>query len=198
MGIASRGREHAWRESRKRLGAIVSGGRDMGITVLVVLLLTMSGLRVAAVEPSPPEPDTLRVSAIAWFAEPARRVVVINDTVLKQGESLGPFTVMDIRPAEVEIAYPGGLFVKTVVPVSEEREPTPARQENAPSSPLDPPPSAARGLRYHEVRAGENLFRIGMQYQLTVDTLRRLNNLPDEVTIVKPGQRLVVGPVGDP
>lgn len=54
---------------------------------------------------------------------------------------------------------------------------------------------AAAGVKgkpaYHEVRAGETLFRISRQYNMTVDALRRLNKLTEK-DVITPGQKLVV------
>jgi LysM repeat protein len=54
--------------------------------------------------------------------------------------------------------------------------------------PAAPPRSSEKpgGTRFHTVAKGENLFRIALRYNLTVDELRRLNNL-------KPDQSLQVG-----
>ncbi len=47
--------------------------------------------------------------------------------------------------------------------------------------------------RYHEVRAGETLYRIAKAYGLSVDELCRLNDIsPDQVGDIKPGRRLLV------
>jgi LysM repeat protein len=48
---------------------------------------------------------------------------------------------------------------------------------------------------YHEVRAGETLFRISKQYHLTVDALRRINKLTEKDAIT-PGQKLIVSGAG--
>ncbi len=54
-----------------------------------------------------------------------------------------------------------------------------------------PEPEANDEHVYHEVQAGENLFRIGLEYGLSADEIRELNNLdPDEP--IKPGQKLRV------
>jgi LysM repeat protein len=47
--------------------------------------------------------------------------------------------------------------------------------------------------RYHEVRSGESLYRIALQYGVTVDELCRLNNLTPKQAI-HPGQKLLVAP----
>ena len=47
--------------------------------------------------------------------------------------------------------------------------------------------------RYHEVRAGESLYRIARRYGMSLDELCRLNNItPDHV--IHPGQKLLVAP----
>jgi LysM repeat protein len=44
---------------------------------------------------------------------------------------------------------------------------------------------------HHVVQKGENLFRIALKYGLTVDELRKLNNLPPDASI-QPSQKLLV------
>jgi anti-sigma B factor antagonist len=46
---------------------------------------------------------------------------------------------------------------------------------------------------YHAVSKGETLYRIALQYGMTVEQLRRLNNLKPDQAIL-PGQRLLVKP----
>jgi len=60
--------------------------------------------------------------------------------------------------------------------------------------PATQPAAPAEG-RYHVVQAGENLFRIGLQYGITVDELCRLNNIKPD-TVIYPGQKLLVSPGG--
>ena len=47
-------------------------------------------------------------------------------------------------------------------------------------------------MKYHTVKAGENLFRISLKYGLKQDELLKLNNLEKNAIIV-PGQKLKVG-----
>ncbi|MFW5730830.1 MAG: LysM peptidoglycan-binding domain-containing protein [Desulfonatronovibrionaceae bacterium] len=50
--------------------------------------------------------------------------------------------------------------------------------------------------RIHEVQSGDNLFRIGLKYDISVDAIRKLNDLsPDDS--IQPGQKLIVGPKKD-
>jgi LysM repeat protein len=49
---------------------------------------------------------------------------------------------------------------------------------------------------YHEVLAGETLYRISLRYNIKLDELRRLNNLEPEETIY-PKQKLLIHPAGN-
>lgn len=49
------------------------------------------------------------------------------------------------------------------------------------------------GKRFHTVKPGETLYKIGRQYGLTVEKMRRLNKLADGA-IIHPGQKLRVSP----
>jgi hypothetical protein len=48
--------------------------------------------------------------------------------------------------------------------------------------------------RYHEVRAGETLWGLSRRYGLTVEELRRINDLSPD-TPIRPGQKLKLAPV---
>lgn len=61
------------------------------------------------------------------------------------------------------------------------------------SSPQKTASSGAQNVRTHTVQEGENLFRIGLQYDITADQIRRWNNLgPNEP--IYPGQEIKVEP----
>ncbi len=67
------------------------------------------------------------------------------------------------------------------------------RAKGLPSIQRKPTPLGKR--RYHEVRSGENLYRIARQYGVSVHELCRLNDItPGQV--IYPGQRLLVAPDG--
>lgn len=69
--------------------------------------------------------------------------------------------------------------------VRQPASPTPAPPPRAPAKP--------GSTRVHTVAPGENLYRIALRYRLSVEELRRLNNLrPDQSLQV--GQKLNVGP----
>lgn len=73
---------------------------------------------------------------------------------------------------------------KTKAEVSQPASPTPASPPRSPAKP--------GATRVHTVAPGENLYRIALRYSLSVEELRRLNNLrPDQSLLV--GQKLNVG-----
>jgi LysM repeat protein len=49
---------------------------------------------------------------------------------------------------------------------------------------------------YHEVLAGETLYRISLRYNIKLDELRHLNNLEPEATIY-PKQKILIRPAGN-
>lgn len=61
----------------------------------------------------------------------------------------------------------------------------------APGSGSTPPPDGGTGgvVAVHTVRPGENLFRIGLQYNCTVDQVAQFNGIPYPYTIY-PGQQI--------
>ncbi|WP_045221748.1 LysM peptidoglycan-binding domain-containing protein [Desulfonatronum thioautotrophicum] len=67
----------------------------------------------------------------------------------------------------------------------------PAAPTPAPSPPQQERPAASRPVT-HEVQPGETLFRISRTYGVSVDDLRRLNNITGDR--INPGQVLTVRP----
>ena len=57
--------------------------------------------------------------------------------------------------------------------------------------PTDPLLGSGRSPAVHVVRPGETLYRISRQHGVTVDKVRKLNKLQDD--IIEVGQRLIVG-----
>ena len=58
---------------------------------------------------------------------------------------------------------------------------------------IEKKPLSLSKKRFHEVRTGDTLFRIAIKYGISVEKLRRLNNI-DKNKIIRPGQKLVVSP----
>jgi LysM repeat protein len=82
------------------------------------------------------------------------------------------------------------------------KEVTTPPQSTATEKPATPPESTTAQPAeeqteavYHEVLAGETLYRISLRYGIKVDELRRLNELPDAT--IYPKQRLLIRPAGN-
>ena len=65
---------------------------------------------------------------------------------------------------------------------------TATKQESAPPA---PPPAQTQEATFHTVSAGETLYSISRRYGMSVDELRRANQLDEKATIY-PGQQLKV------
>ena len=61
----------------------------------------------------------------------------------------------------------------------------------APAAPASPKPAASPEKRYHTVQKGETLSGVGAKYGISVEELRKLNNLPANKSI-RVGQKLLV------
>jgi LysM repeat protein len=51
-------------------------------------------------------------------------------------------------------------------------------------------------IRYHQVLAGETLYRISLKYGMTVEELRKLNNIAAD-SVIYVGQKLIVSRTND-
>jgi len=69
---------------------------------------------------------------------------------------------------------------------------TAARRQEEPRPETRTAATAEQNRIIHEVQRGENLYRIGLQYNISVERLQQLNNLSPADSI-HPGQKLVVG-----
>ncbi len=54
-------------------------------------------------------------------------------------------------------------------------------------------PKTSKQDKYHQVQAGDTIYSISRKYKLTVDQLRKLNQLKPN-SVIQPGQKLVVTP----
>ena len=81
-------------------------------------------------------------------------------------------------------AKPSIRNAKPAPAVAKKEVPAASKKENASPTPQ------AKG-RYHVVQRGETLFRIAKQYGLSLDQLRRMNNLKEKQSIYA-GQKLIV------
>lgn len=91
--------------------------------------------------------------------------------------------------------------VKAEIPPSIPEPSTPRVEENRTAAPKESSPvttpsaptvTASSSNRVHIVAPGETLFRLSQNYSVSVDDLKRWNNLPDNT--IKVGQEIIVSP----
>ncbi len=63
----------------------------------------------SAVAP-PPDPSTLRVSAIVWHEEPSKRIAVINGMIMTEQSLIEGAKVVEISPNRVRLLHNGRAF----------------------------------------------------------------------------------------
>ena len=80
-------------------------------------------------------------------------------------------------------------LVKKIDGLQKRMASVPAERETEPAIQKSPISKSKRS--YHEVSRGETLYRISKKYGISVDELRRLNNINQNQTIY-PGQKLLV------
>jgi len=83
---------------------------------------------------------------------------------------------------------------KTAASEPPKTEPPAAKKTDTPDQPQKQTSAGTQStIRYHDVQPKETLFGIGKTYGLTVDELRRLNQIPQQ-DLIKVGQKLRVSP----
>lgn len=122
--------------------------------------------------------------------------------------SIQPIASRDIAPPVIEVTSlaelpePGSATAryKAAVPVSNLPMELPAREavSEAPKARSAPSMDAttAQKAGTHTVQAGETLYRVSRTYNISVDELKRANNIQD-VTSLSVGARLVIPGAGD-
>jgi len=76
-------------------------------------------------------------------------------------------------------------------PAQETAKPQKASPQETAKPQKAPQETPAPKDRFHEVRPGETLFSISRNYNISVDELRKMNNLPSNE--IHPGDKLLVG-----
>lgn len=74
------------------------------------------------------------------------------------------------------------------------KPPAPAKTETAaPAKPAEPPEKKMSAEKIHEVKPHETLYSISRTYGLSIDELKRLNDMEQTDNTVRTGQKLKVG-----
>lgn len=163
-----------------------------GLVLLLALMLVIGCTRAKS---SPPEPTTTETGAQAVTQPPETGV---SSTPSGQQVIAGTATAWAIETAAA-VAQPTSDTSQAT------QTPTPTTKPEAATgvdtSTPSPTPTATQPVsgqeRTHTVKAGENLFRIALQYNLTYQTLAAHNGIANPNYIVV-GQRLKIPATGTP
>ena len=118
------------------------------------------------------------------------RVALLEERMTQAGAQTRNVSGMQekIEGLRKEFAEKTKQFESDLAKLRQEMESVSAKAAPMTRSPVAQAPSK---LRYHTVIRGETLFSIGKKYGITVNELRRLNNLKPNQTIGV-GQKLIV------
>jgi LysM repeat protein len=121
------------------------------------------------------EPEVVEEPKIAEASE----VLETPEPAEKPEPAELPAKIEKIETPQIENTDAGRKTIKATKVV----KPAKPAQQAAAAKPIE--------AVYHVVQKGENLYRISLKYGLTVDELRKLNNLPPD-TSIQPSQKLLV------
>ena len=151
-----------------------------GAAILIVAILVFLFLKPAKRAPGPDNETAQRLEILERrIAQLESRTKVFSQVEEKQE---GLFKNLSDRISQIEKEW--AQFQAEV-----ESQKKKAEAALAPKKEQEPPKASA----YHVVSKGETLYRIALRYNMTVDEVRRLNNLKPDQPIL-PGQRLLVKP----
>lgn len=154
----------------------------LGLVVVVVLLVMLFR---GGTEVNTGDMESLR----ARVSQVEARLIRIDTTVPKTGpleEKINALSesLAKLESSERALRAQVDKLSQAIEKMPEKQAPVVTKKE------VTPPPSQTKG-RYHEVSRGETLYRIAKQYKISVDQLRRMNNLKENQAIYV-GQKLLV------
>jgi len=175
---------------------ILIGGGVVVLIALMVVVFSGSGDKGDAVQLSVLESKTIRLE---------NRIVALEGAGQKKAESGKQDKEIArlnqrLQRLEAFIAKRMNAMGKELadlkkIPAVPSRPKKVAIKKKAATKKISGASTGGKEALYHEVRAGENLYRIGLRYGLKADELLRLNNLEPGTTI-QVGQKLKVRPPG--
>ncbi len=187
--------DDAWSEGRvyspKRRGGGSGSGRYLRILAIVFLVLIVAGGILYFLGRQPPSSGVEPLQAKVIALE--QRIIGLEKQIAElQGKMRSP------APDLALLQRIDALSQK--VEALEKQKPS-APEPKAKPSALEPkakpstPPKMAASVekRYHTVQKGETLYGISKKYGISVEELRKLNNLPKDPSL-RTGQKLLVSP----
>ena len=176
-----------------------------GVFILVALFVFLPMLRSPSDTRPNTEMDTKLKKMEAKMIEMEQNYQKVAQLALQEDQVSGRIDKLtqrlDLMAREIEMTHKQPAQVKTESPTKQpiaQEKPEPATKQ--PSAPkIESGSPATVGIpekkvsteKYHEVKPKETLFGIGRTYSVTVDDLRRLNNM-GPTDVVRYGQKLKI------
>jgi len=176
-----------------------------GVFILVALFVFLPMLRSPSDTKPNTEMDTKLKKMEAKMIEMEQNYQKVAQLALQEDQVSGRIDKLtqrlDLMAREIEMTHKQPAQVKTESPTKQpiaQDKPEPATKQ--PSAPkIESGSPATVGIpekkvsteKYHEVKPKETLFGIGRTYSVTVDDLRRLNNM-GPTDVVRYGQKLKI------
>ena len=176
-----------------------------GVFILVALFVFLPMLRSPSDTKPNTEMDTKLKKMEAKMIEMEQNYQKVAQLALQEDQVSGRIDKLtqrlDLMAREIEMTHKQPAQVKTESPTKQpiaQDKPDPATKQ--PSAPkIESGSPATVGIpekkvsteKYHEVKPKETLFGIGRTYSVTVDDLRRLNNM-GPTDVVRYGQKLKI------
>ena len=175
-----------WSDSRayspKRRGGRSGNSRYLRVLVVIFLVLIFAGGILYFLSKRPTGSDaTLLQSRMAALEQRIagleKRVAELQGKISAPGPDLALLQRVDALSQKVEA-------------LEKQKQPT-AEPKAKPSTPSKP--TASTEKKYHTVKKGETLYGISKKYRISVEELRKLNNLSKDQW-PRAGQKLLVSP----
>jgi LysM repeat protein len=178
--------DDAWSDGRayspKRRGGGSGSSRYLRILLIVILVLIFAGgiLYFLGRQPTSSEVGPLQSKVVALeqrIAGLEKRIAELQGKMSTPAPDLGLLQRVDSLTQKVD------ALEKHKQPIAElkAKPPTPSK------------PAASAEKKYHTVQKGETLYGISKKYGISVEELRKLNNL-SKTSSLRTGQKLLVSP----
>jgi len=178
--------DDAWSDGRayspKRRGSGTGSSRYLRILLIVILVLIFAGgiLYFLGRQPATSEVGPLQSKVVALeqrIAGVEKRIAELQEKISTPAPDLALLQRVNALSQKVEAL--------------EKQKPPAAEPKAKPPTPSKPAASAEK--KYHTVKKGETLYGISKKYGISVEELRKLNNLSKD-PLLRTGQKLLVSP----
>jgi LysM repeat protein len=178
--------DDAWSEGRayspKRRGSESGSSRYLRILLVLFLVMIVAGgiLYFLGRQRTGSEVEPMQSKVIAL----EQRIARLEKQI---AELHGKISTSSPDPALLQRV---DALSQKVEALEKQKQPT---AEPKAKSPPSPKPTASAEKKYHTVQKGETLYGIGKKYGISVEELRKLNDLPKD-PLLRAGQKLLVSP----